>query len=231
MTIIKGYLMNVIEAIEGRRSIRGFLKTEVSREIIEQILETAARAPSGSNTQPWKVYVVAGDFRLKLSQEMTQHRINYPEKETPQYQYYPVSWREPYLGRRRATGWGLYGTLGIKKGDRQGAFNQQLKNYDFFGAPVGLFYTIDSDMEIGSWLDCGMYIQNVMLAARNFGLETCPQAAWVYHHEKLRELIPIPNEETLICGMALGYEDTKELANKFVTDRVPISTFTSFYGY
>tara|TARA_B100000686_G_scaffold297481_1_gene329793 strand:+ start:2104 stop:2778 length:675 start_codon:yes stop_codon:yes gene_type:complete len=223
--------MNIVEAIEKRKSVRGFLDQEIPREVIDKILQISSRAPSGSNTQPWKVYVISGEFKRNFSDNFIQYRIDYPKDETPQYQYYPTKWREPYLGRRRATGWGLYGILGIQKGDREGAFKQQLKNYNFFGAPVGIFFTIDSDMEIGSWLDIGMFIQNVMLASRNFGLETCPQAAWVYHHQKVRELLPIPENETLVCGMAIGYENKEEVANQFITGRESTSVFAKFFGY
>lgn len=223
--------MDVIEAMTGRRSVRGFLPTEVPQATVQAILDAASRAPSGSNIQPWKVYVVAGDARNRVCHGMTAHREAHPEEETPQYQYYPVEWREPYIGRRRATGWGLYGVLGIGKGDREAAFRQQLKNYDLFGAPVGLFFTLDADMELGSWLDCGMFIQNVMLAARAHGLETCPQAAWVYHHEKLRELLPIPTDEKLVCGMALGREDPAAPANAFTTEREPVAAFAAFEGF
>jgi len=223
--------MDVIEAITGRRSVRGFSDKSVGRDTVEKILAVASRAPSGSNIQPWKVHVVAGEARDRLCQGLIAHRTAEPDNETPQYQYYPVKWREPYIGRRRAVGWGLYNMLGIGKGDREKAFAQQLRNYDLFGAPVGLFFTIDEDMELGSWLDCGMFIENVMLAARGFGLETCPQAAWVYHHKAVRDLLPIPPDEELVCGMALGYENPDEPANRLVTEREPVTGFATFSGF
>lgn len=223
--------MDVIEAITGRRSVRGFSDKSVGRDTVEKILAAASRAPSGSNIQPWKVHVVAGKARDRLCEGLIAHRTAEPDNETPQYQYYPVEWREPYIGRRRAVGWGLYNMLGIGKGEREKAFAQELRNYDLFGAPVGLFFTVDEDMEQGSWLDCGMFIENVMLAARGFGLETCPQAAWVYHHKAVRDLLPIPPGEELVCGMALGYEDPDEPANRLVTEREPVNGFATFNGF
>ena len=139
--------LNVLDAIAERRSIRGFLDKEISKDLVSKILAYSSRAPSGSNTQPWKVYVVTGKARDKLCEEMVLYREQDPDYESPQYQYYPVNWREPYINRRRKTGWGLYGVLGINKGDRDKMFKQQLKNYQFFGAPVGLFFTLDNDME------------------------------------------------------------------------------------
>jgi len=223
--------MNVNDAIKGRRSVRGFLSDPVSKEIIEKIIEDSSWAPSGSNTQPWKVYAVSGLDRDRLCDEVTSGLEKNPNDETPQYQYYPVKWREPYLTRRRETGWGLYSTLGISKGEREKAFKQQLKNYDLFGAPVGLFFTMDNDLELGSWLDCGMFIQNIMISSRGFGLETCPQAAWVYHHELVRKVLPIPESEILICGLAIGYEDKNEVANTFRPGRQKVNEFTKFLGF
>jgi nitroreductase len=219
--------LTVEDAIRGRQSIRAFLKTPVPRPLIRRILETAGRAPSGTNIQPWKVYVFDGKARDDITAEMC-HAYDTVEEPTRPYNYYPVKWREPYIGRRRACGWGLYGTMGITRDDKEGMRLQRRGNYDLFGAPVGLIFTIDKDMELGSWLDTGMFVQSVMIAARQFGLETCPQAALANYHELLRKRLAIPEIEQVICGMALGYPDTTAKVNTFRTDREPVDVFTTF---
>jgi nitroreductase len=216
--------LTVEEAIRGRCSTRAFLKRPVSRELIARILETAGRAPSGSNIQPWKVWVLQGKVRDELVSELL--RIYDTEGEHKrEYNYYPVNWREPYLARRRACGWGLYSTLGITREDKQGMNLQRRQNYEFFGAPVGLIFSIDRDMELGSWLDYGMFLQSVMLAARQFGLETCPQAAFASYHAVIQRRLGIPPTEMIVCGMALGYPDTEAKVNTFVTEREPLDTY------
>lgn len=219
--------LTVEEAIRGRQSTRAFLKTRVPRALVRRVLETAGRAPSGTNIQPWKVYVFDGKARDDITAEMC-HAYDTAEEPTRPYNYYPVKWREPYIGRRRACGWGLYGTMGITREDKEGMRLQRRGNYDLFGAPVGLIFTIDKDMEVGSWLDTGMFIQSVMIAARQFGLETCPQAALANYHELLRKRLGIPDTEQVICGMALGYADPAAKVNTFRTDREPVDVFTTF---
>jgi len=219
--------LTVEDAIRGRQSIRAFLPRPVPRPLIARIIETAGRAPSGTNIQPWKVYVVDGTVRDRIVAEMCTAYDTAPEPERP-YNYYPQKWREPYIGRRRACGWGLYGTMGITRENKEGMRLQRRGNYELFGAPVGLFFTIDKDMEIGSWLDSGMFIQSVMIAARQFGLETCPQAALANYHELLRQRLAIPDIEQVICGMALGYPDPDAKVNTFRTDREPVDVFTTF---
>ena len=157
--------------IRGRKSTRAFLKTAVPRELIARILTTAGRAPSGSNIQPWKVYVVDGTARDELAADLC-HRYDTVGEGEREYEYYPVKWREPYLARRRACGWGLYGTMGITREDKAGMHAQRRQNYEFFGAPTAFIFTIDRELEQGSWLDTGMFIQSIMIAARQFGLET-----------------------------------------------------------
>jgi nitroreductase len=219
--------MDVIEAMTERRSIRGFLPDPVPRETLEAILAAASRAPSGSNIQPWHVRVTIGAEKARLSAALrAAHAAGEPAAR--EYQYYPRQWREPYLARRRATGWGLYGLLGIGKGDHAATKAQHGRNYDFFGAPVGLFFSMDRDMELGSWLDCGMFIQNVMLAARGHGLETCAQAAFCDYHWIVRRELGLPEDRILVCGMSLGRPDPAEPANRFVTAREPLSAFVTF---
>ncbi len=220
--------MKVTEAIVGRQSTRAFLKDKpVARETLMRIFEIASRAPSGSNIQPWKVWVVTGARKNALSKAcLDKHFAN--EEPKREYNYYPVTWRSPYIERRRACGWGLYETLGIQKGEKDKMSLQHALNYTFFDAPVGLFFTIDRDMEIGSWLDTGMFIQSLMLAAREFGLETCPQAAFCNFHEVVTEQLGVPKEQMLICGMSIGYPERNATANLFRTTRLDVSEFVTF---
>lgn len=220
----------VLDAVAGRRSIRAFLATPVERETVRRILDLAARAPSGSNIQPWKVYAIAGEARAALSAELlAAHEAGEPE--VPEYPYYPETWRDPYLGRRRAVGWALYGSIGIGKGDRERMARQHGRNWLFFGAPVGLFFTIDRDMGKGAWLDLGMFMQNVMIVARGFGLETCPQAAFCYRHAITARHLDLPDGEIIASGMALGFADWSAPENNFPTEREPAEGFTRFTGF
>ncbi|MFN3744939.1 MAG: nitroreductase [Hyphomicrobiaceae bacterium] len=219
--------MTVEEAIRGRKSTRAFLKTPVPRELIARILTTAGRAPSGSNIQPWKVYVVDGAARDALAADLC-HRYDTVGEGQREYEYYPVKWREPYLARRRACGWGLYSTMGITRDDKAGMHAQRRQNYEFFGAPTAFIFTIDRELEQGSWLDTGMFIQSIMIAARQFGLETIPQAALANYHEVLRARLGIPDSEIVICGMGIGYPDTNAKVNTFTTDREPLENFVTW---
>ena len=219
--------LTVEDAVRGRQSIRAFLKTPVPHELITRILETAARAPSGTNIQPWRVRVVEGAPLKQLTDEiLALYDANGEGKR--EYNYYPEKWREPYLARRRACGWGLYSTMGITREDKAGMHAQRRQNFEFFGAPMGLVFTIDRDLEIGSWLDNGMFIQSVMIAARQFGLETCPQAAFANFQETIRRRFAIPDIEIVICGMAIGYPDTTAKVNTFRTEREPVEKYVSF---
>jgi nitroreductase len=219
--------MDVLEAMATRRSMRGFLPTPIPRSTIEAILAAAARAPSGSNIQPWKVRVTMGAEKARLSAALrAAHDAG--AKVPREYEYYPRHWREPYLGRRRKVGWALYTLAGVARGDEAAGHAQQGRNYDFFGAPVGLFVTLDRDLEQGSWLDTGMFLQNVMLAARAHGLHTCPQAAFCSHHDIVRAHLGIPEAEALVCGMSLGFADPAEPTNRLESEREPLSAFVTF---
>lgn len=216
------------EAIASRRSVRGFLPTPIPRETVEAILELAARAPSGSNIQPWHVYVCMGDARKRISAAVQDAYETNVAEHKEEYQYYPRTWREPYQARRRKIGKDLYSLLNITREDKAGMRRHFGRNYDFFGAPVGIFFTMDRDMEIGSWLDLGMFMQNVMTAARIYGLETCAQQAHAQFHRIICPIMGIPESQMLICGMALGYEDRDEPANRLVTERAPLQQFARF---
>jgi nitroreductase len=219
--------MDVLEAIASRRSLRGFLPDPVPRSIIEAILRAAARAPSGSNIQPWKMRVTQGEEKARLSAALrAAHAAG--AKAPREYHYYPRQWREPFRTRRRRLGFELYRLTGVARGDVAAAEAQRARNWDFFGAPVGLMFTLDRDLEQGSWLDTGMFLQSVMLAARRFGLDTCPQAAFCDHHDVVRAVLGLPEDEVLVCGMSLGFADPAEPANALVTEREPIEAFVRF---
>jgi nitroreductase len=220
-------MLSVADAITGRRSIRAYLEKPVPRDVLERILTVAARAPSGSNIQPWKVYVLEGAAKDRLTGGV-RTALEKGEAGNREYNYYPVEWRDPYIGRRRACGFGLYKTLGIGRDDKVRMQEQHWKNFNFFGAPVGLIFSIDRDMEQGSWLDYGMFVQSVMLAARGEGLETCPQAAWAYFASIVQREVRIPDAEMVVCGMALGYADPADVVNSFVTEREPLDRFVHY---
>jgi nitroreductase len=219
------------ELIVGRRAVRAFLPTPVERQTVEAILEIARHAPSGSNTQPWKVYVATGQTQRRIIDKLCA-AFNDPDAaglHTEEYNYYPKTWQSPYIDRRRKNGWDLYTLLGIAKGDKERMHAQFRRNVEFFGAPVSLFFTIDRVMEQGSWLDYGMFIQNVMLTARAHGLATCPQAAVNPFHRILQEILQWPDNEMLVCGMSMGYEDRDAIESRFTTERAPVDSFTRFF--
>ncbi len=220
----------VDSVIRSRRSIRGFLSTPVPKETILEILESAARAPSGTNTQPWNVIVVSGAKKEELSRELIETALT-PEKSREhheEYSYYPEKWIHPYIDRRRKVGYDLYGLLGIAKWDKERQELQFARNYAFFDAPVGLFFTIHRILGQGSWLDYGMFLQSVMIAARARGLDTCPQAAFAKYHRIIARHLKIPDEQMLLCGMSLGYEDSSKIENSLRTEREPARSFTRF---
>ncbi|MFQ5626607.1 MAG: nitroreductase, partial [Methyloligellaceae bacterium] len=203
----------------------------VTRETVEHLLEVASRAPSGTNTQPWKLRVLAGREKDKLCQAVLHAHNTESEKHDYSYKYYPDDIPEPYLSRRREVGWELYRLLGINKGEREKAHKQHGRNYLFFGAPVGMIFTIDKLLAQGSWLDYGMFLENIMVAARGLGLDTCPQAAWVKYHRVVTQVLAIPDTQELVCGMALGYADEDAIENSLVTTREPVSGFAAFEGF
>ena len=220
-------------AISTRRSVRAFLPTPVPRQTIEDILAVSSRAPSGVNTQPWKVTVLTGEAKDALSKKiLAAHDANAAAGSTGadvgEYDYYPTEWAPPYIDRRRKVGWDLYSLLGIAKGDKARMHAQHGRNYRFFDAPVGLIFTIDRVLRQGSWLDYDMFLQNVITAPRGRGLDTCPQAAFIGFHKVIREHLKLPDSEMVVCGMSLGYADESAVENTLVTEREPVSTFTRF---
>ena len=220
------------EAILTRQSIRAFLPRPVPRAMLEEILGVASRAPSGTNIQPWHVHVVTGDVKAEVTRRVLA-AFDDPEeaaRHTREYDYYPEQWISPFIDRRRKIGWDMYGLLGIVKGEHAKMHRQHGRNFEFFGAPVGLFFTMDRTMRSGSLLDVGMFMQNVMVAARARALDTCPQAAWLEWHRILADVLALPSQQTLVCGMSLGWADPDAPVNRLVTEREPSAGFARFLG-
>lgn len=221
----------VDDAITSRRSIRAFLPEPLPRQTIEEILAVASRAPSGTNIQPWKVHVLTGAALQGLVSRIMAVYDDPVERarHVDEYDYYPLEWVSPYIERRRKVGWDLYGLLGIAKSDKARMHEQHGRNYAFFDAPVGLVFTIDRVLQKGSWLDYGMFLQNVMIAARARGLDTCPQAAFTPFHKVIGEYLGFGPGEMLVCGMSLGHADPAAVENSLVTERAPVSDFARFH--
>ena len=222
----------VEQAIDSRMSVRAFTSEPVPKETIESLLTLAARSPSGTNTQPWRVYVLQGQSKDALIQKVCAAHDEvraHPEKADQYreaYDYYPEKWVSPYIDRRRENGWSLYGLLGITKGDKDKMHAQHQRNYRFFDAPVGLMFTLDKVMGRGSLVDYGMFLQTFMLAARGMGLHTCPQAAWNGFASIILPHIGAGADEMLVCGMSLGYADMQDKVNTFHTPRETVASFT-----
>ena len=225
--------MSVIELLRKRRSVRSFLPEPVRKELLVELLAAAARSPSGTNMQPWRVYVLTGQAKDRLVREVLAKREQEPYRERPpkpfgEYDYNPEPLFEPYLSRRRTVGFALYQLLGVARGDRVASWSIAGRNFEFFGAPVGLIFTIDKSLQQGSWLDYGIFLQSLMLAAGDVGLDTCAQAAWRHYHDVIRPLCRVPENEIIVCGMSLGYGDKDAPANKLVTEREPVENFARF---
>lgn len=213
-----------------RRSIRAFQSTPVDLALVEEVLQVAGRAPSGNNIQPWRVHVLTGDVRQKLVDAVCTAFDQADGSHQAEYHYYPSEFFDPYLARRRKVGWDLYNQLGIRKGDGERMHAQHRKNFTFFGAPIGLMFSIDRRMRQGSWLDYGMFLQNVMLAANARGLATCAQAAWNDYHRLIADILQFGEQEQLVCGMALGYAVPDAPENTLVTERADLREFVVIHG-
>ena len=219
--------MQVSEAIASRRSIRAFTGDPVPRATVEEILALAARAPSGGNLQPWRVYALLGEARDELVRRVAEARKLAPMGEPPEYPVYPPNLAEPYRSRRFAVGEQMYALLGIARGGKAARLDRFARNWEFFGAPAGLIFTIDRAMGQGQWADLGMFMQNVMLLARERGLDTCAQEAWAMWHRVIRDTLSIPGNELIFCGMALGFADAAAPVNALVTERAPLEDFAT----
>lgn len=227
--------MNDVQAVEaaitGRRTVRAFRPDPVARDLMEHLLDVAARAPSGTNMQPWRVHVICGEPKARLSADLVRAHAEPSGTYEAEYKYYPAVFPEPYLSRRRKVGWDLYGLLEITRDDKQRMHEQHARNFLFFDAPVGLIFTIDRRLEIGSWLDYGMFLENIMIAARSRGLETCIQAAFAPFHSVIRRHLPVSEGEVVVCGMSVGYEDRDGIVNSLTTERSPARDFATFIGF
>ena len=224
--------LNLVDkAIVTRGSTRAFLSTPVEHRLIKQILSVAAWAPSGTNMQPWKVIVLAGKARQRLSDAISEAFFSSDKVHERTWKYYPDKFFEPYKARRRACGIGLYQTLGIGKEETEKMRQQRARNYKFFDAPVGMIFSIHNDLEIGSWMDFGMFLQNIMVSARGHGLHTCAQAAFSDFHTIIKEQLGIPDNETVVCGMAMGYADPNQKVNQYRPEREPLSSYANFEYY
>jgi len=220
--------MNVIKALAQRKSTRAFLSTEVEPEKINTILDAARHAPSGTNTQPWQVAVVTGEAKIKLQSKLEQ-AFRAGDKGNADYTYYPVEWQQPYASRRKECGLLMYKTLGIRREDKERQINQWAANYRAFDAPVLLLFFMDDVMQTGSYIDYGMFLQSVMLAAVDQGLASCPQASIADYPEIIKAELAYPEEAVLLCGMALGYEDKDALVNSYRTSREDVDSFTRYF--
>ena len=223
--------MDVFEAIESRKSIRAFTDQPVERALLDRLLEVSQRAPSGTNTQPWHVYLCTGAVKQAITDDVLAMAKAGQAKKYEDYDYYPPVWQAIHQARRRAVGWGLYGLLGIQKGDREASARQGARNFKFFDAPVGLFVTVDSYLARGNWADAGMYIQTLMVAARGLGLHTCPQAAWIQFQEPVFKHLGIPDDQEMVTGMSIGYADPDAIENTLVSERETVENVAHFRGF
>ena len=218
---------DVFEAARTRRSIRAYKPEPVPRELLREIVGIARYAPSGSNIQPWCVHVLTGATLTRVGDAIKQAFLS-GEKEHRDYEYYTDPVYEPYLARRRQCGWGLYGTLQIGRGDFERSKAYRARNYEFFGAPAGLVFTIDRGLEKGSWLDYGMFLQTIMLAARARGLHTCAEASIASYPDVVRRELGLSEDRIVICGMAMGYADPDEVINTFQPARIGLDDYATF---
>jgi nitroreductase len=219
----------VERAITGRRSLRRFRPDPVPPALVEHLLDVAARAPSGTNMQPWRAHVLTGAARDRLCDAVLAAFESGAPQPAHEYRYYPETFFEPFQSRRRKVGFDLYGLLGIARGDTAAMKRQHGRNFLFFDAPVGMIFTVDRRLEIGSWLDYGMFLQNIMVAARGRGLDTCPQAAFTAYHGVVRAVLGLAPEELVVCGMALGVADPEAVENTLATERAPARDFATFH--
>ena len=218
----------VERAIRSRRAIRAFLPDPIDPALLRRLIALAACAPSGTNMQPWRLRVIGPQARSRLEAALLAALEAGARPGLEEYRYYPERLREPYLSRRRKVGWDLYGLLGVTRGDTEGMKRQTAANLRFFDAPVALMLTIDRDLEIGSWLDLGMFVQTLLIAAQAHGLDSCPQAIFAQFHAIVRRELTIPEGEVVICGIALGKADPDAPANRLVPEREPVDAFTTW---
>jgi nitroreductase len=219
--------MKVSEALATRKTIRAFRHDPVPTKTILEIIEKAARAPSGGNLQPWKAYVLNGAARDELVRRTAEERARNPRGEMPEYHIYPPELTEPFATRRFRVGEMMYATMNIPREDKASRLKFFGGNWSFFGAPAGIIFTVDRQMQQGQWSDVGMFLQSIMLLAREYGLDTCPQEAWAVWHRVIREYLSVPQNEMIFCGMAIGYADTTHPVNGLFTERAPLAEYVT----
>lgn len=222
--------MKVSEALNTRLTARAFTNQPVPTETIRKILETAKRAPSGGNLQPWHVWVLTGDEMVRFKALIREKLAASPRGEGTEYNIYPPELKDPYKSRRFKVGEDMYASINVTREDKMGRLMQFARNFEFFGAPTAFFFAIDRQMQQGQWADLGMFMQSIMLLAREHGLHTAAQEAWAIWHKTLGEFLPIPPELMLFCGMAIGHADETAPINKLRTDRAPLDEFVTFKG-
>lgn len=219
------------EVLQSRRSVRAFRPDPVPKALVEEILQLASLAPSGTNVQPWKVHVVAGAVRARLEAEVLAHRETDPPDTAAEFPRNNSKRKEPYTTRMRTLGKAMYGLIGIPKGDQAAGWAQWGRNYQFFDAPVGLIFTIDKDLDCMSFIDIGIFLQTLMLAAKARGLDTCAQGAWTNYWSVTRRVLEVPDEDYIVCGVSLGYADESAPVNQLRAEREPIESFAVFHGF
>lgn len=222
--------MTLSEAIHARRSIRAFLPTPVAANTVRAVLQLAARAPSGNNIQPWRTHVLSDSARQQLIDAVLARFDANDDSCQPEYAYYPVTFHEPYLSRRRQVGLTLYRQLGIERGDQPRMRSQLRRNFEFFGAPLALMITLDRRLAQGSWLDCGMFIQNLLLAATAHGLGSCVQAAWTPYHHIISQQLQMDANEQFLCAIALGYVDPLAPENQLLSPRAELDEWVRWHN-
>ncbi len=220
--------MNVSEALQSRISCRAYLDKPVPEEHIREILEKAKRAPSGGNLQPWHVYVMSGDKLQTFVSSVAEKVAANPKGEGSEYDIYPKNLSQPYKARRSKCGEDMYAAIDVKREDKIGRMMQFARNFELFGAPSALFFSIDRQMGLGQWADLGMFLQSIMLVSREYDLHTCAQEAWAIWHKSITEFVDLPDEQMIFCGMAMGYMDTSAPINNLVTDRADLSEIVTF---
>lgn len=225
---------DVLTALRDRQSMRAYKDQPLDLDIVARILDAARHAPSGTNTQPWHVVVVSDEARQRLCQRVLDTRQREPERERSaqygEYRYYADPMTEPYLSRRREVGWDMYRSMGVQRGDRAASWEVAARNYRFFDAPVGLIFTLDRALEKGSWIDLGIFLQSVMLAARHYGVDTCAQGAWARYHDVIRDELAIADDHIIVCGMSMGYGDSDAPANAVRARKEPLESFVRYVG-
>ena len=221
----------VSEAIDTRLTCRAFTSELPNKNIITSIIERAKRAPSGGNLQPWRMWVVSGQPLEEFKKDIAEKIKDNPMGEGTEYNIYPPNLKEPYESRRREVGRSMYKVLNIPKEDKAGRMKQFMRNFEFFGAPIALFFAIDREMQEGQWSDLGMFIQSIMLLAREEGLHTAPQEAWAIWYKSVNKFLDIPEELMLFCGMGIGFADENDTINTFRSKREDIDDFADFIGF